>query len=133
MGEAWLAHELAKMGRGDVLVSSAGLSALVGRPAEPDAQTVMQREGIDISPHRARQLTRDLVSAADLVLVMEIGHRRVVEMIDPTARGKVFRLGEWSQADVPDPYQDSEEFFQHVLQLIKQFVGEWLPKLTRNS
>jgi protein-tyrosine phosphatase len=130
MGEAWLANELAKMGRGDVLVSSAGLSALVGRPAEPDAQTVMQREGIDISSHRARQLTRDLVTAADLVLVMEMGHRRVVEMIDPTARGKVFRLGEWSQADVPDPYQDSEEFFQHVLQLIKQFAGEWLPKLT---
>ncbi len=129
MGEAWLANELGKMGRGDILVSSAGLSALVGRSAESDAWTVMDREGVDISSHRARQLTRELVSEADLVLVMEMEHRRIVEMIDPAARGKVFRLGEWSQADVPDPYQTSEEYFGQVLGLIKQFVADWLPKL----
>ena len=51
--------------------------------------------------------------------------------MSPSARGKVYRLGEWRKADVPDPYQQSEEMFEYALTLIKHFVADWLPKLAR--
>ena len=133
MGEALLARELHNAGHDRIQVSSAGLSALVGRPADIMAQALMRREGIDISAHRARQLTLDLISGADLILVMETEHRRAVEVMSPSARGKVYRLGEWRKADVPDPYQQSEEIFVHALTLVKHFVADWLPKLARYS
>jgi len=131
MGEALLARELRTAGHDRIQVSSAGLRALVGRPADIVAQVLMRREGIDISAHRARQLTPDLVSEADLILVMETEHRRAVEFMSPLARGKVYRLGEWRKADVPDPYQQSEEMFEYSLTLIKHFVADWLPKVAR--
>ena len=131
MGEALLARELRNAGHDRIQVSSAGLSALTGRPADIVVQALMRREGVDISAHRARQLTRGLISEADLILVMEAEHRRAVEFMNPSARGKVYRLGEWRKADVPDPYQQSEEIFEYALTLIKHCVADWLPKLVR--
>lgn len=131
MGEALLAQGLHNAGHDRIQVTSAGLSALAGQPADLMAQALMRREGIDISAHRARQLTPVMISEADLILVMEAEHRRAVEFMSPSARGKVYRLGEWRKADVPDPYRQSEEMFQSALILIKHFVADWLPKLAR--
>jgi protein-tyrosine phosphatase len=59
MAESLLAQRLS--GRSpDIWVGSAGLAALVGRPADPIAQTLMQERGLAISDHRARQITHDI-------------------------------------------------------------------------
>src|SRR5512138_1160813 len=80
--------------RGVVLgVESAGISALVGRPAEQTAQELMRERGLDISAHRARQLTPELIRSFELVLVMEASQQPEVEAILPTARGRVYRIG----------------------------------------
>src|SRR5512136_1311836 len=81
MAEALLRARLGHWPRFDV--SSAGLSALVGRPADESTVALMRERGIDISAHRARQLTPRLVAGSDLVLVMETGHERAVLDIAP--------------------------------------------------
>src|SRR5439155_26346900 len=91
MAEALLARRLRDRGI-EGTVTSAGISALVGFPADAMARELMMTRGIDLGSHRALQLTPDLVRAADLVLTMEAGQQRVIEILDSSARGRVHRL-----------------------------------------
>ncbi len=127
MAEAMLQQALKD--KTNVSVKSAGLGALVGYPADEHAVTLMQERGLDISGHRAQQLTPGILSVSDLVLVMESGHKRAIDAIDPTARGKVFRFCEWQDKDVPDPVQQPREAFEKSLELIEQGVQDWAERI----
>jgi len=113
----------------DVVISSAGIGALVGEPADPIAVKLMQDRGIDISQHRARQLTLEIVREADLILVMEKRHMNAVHSISPSAHGKVHEIGKWIDAEVPDPYRKSPEYFEHILGLLERGVKAWCKKI----
>jgi protein-tyrosine phosphatase len=112
-------------GRPEASVESAGIHALVGRPAEPEAQALLAERGIDISAHRARQLTADLATGFDLVLVMEGRQVRTVEMMFPAARGRVRRLGAFGDFDIDDPFQESRAAFARALALIARGLDEY--------
>jgi protein-tyrosine phosphatase len=110
-------------------VESAGLGALVGHPADDQAQALMRERGIDISAHRARQITRQLCLESDVVLVMESDQRqRLVEMY-PQASGRVFRIGEHAKRDVPDPYRQGPAAFRDSLAMIEEGAGHWLERI----
>ena len=111
-------------------VSSAGLGALAGHAASEHAIDLMSERGIDISGHKARQLTPDMISDSDLILVMEQRHRKAIDSVEPAARGKIYRLCEWSGDDIPDPYGEPRHAFEEALDLIDQGVGDWVKKLT---
>lgn len=127
MAEALLQQAL--QDKTDVSVSSAGLGALVDYPATEHAEVLMAERGLDISGHKARQLTPDLINASDLILVMESEHKWAISENDPTARGKVHRLCEWQDKDIPDPYQQPREAFEEVLLLIEQGVQDWAERI----
>jgi protein-tyrosine phosphatase len=127
MAEALLQSAL--RGQDEFTVESAGLGALVGHPASAYAVELMEEMGEDISGHLARQIHPDMVSAADLVLVMEAGHKRAIDDADPTARGKVHRLGEWQDKDIADPYRQPKEAFSNALEDIKTGVSLWVEKI----
>ena len=127
MAEALLRDAL--KGREEVVVESAGLGALVGEPASGFSVELMQERGLDISGHRAQQLTPELITRADLILVMESGHRRAIDANEPTARGKLYRLGEWQDLEIPDPYRQPREAFEETLKLIDKGVADWVERL----
>lgn len=128
IAEALLAHALSEQ---RFTVSSAGLGALVGHPADPVACELMQSVGIDISAHRARQISASIVNDHDLILVMESGQRQALSARFPQARGKTYRWGEWGEFDVPDPYRLSRGAFEYAFELIERGLADWLPKLKR--
>lgn len=128
MAEGLLKQTLAQSAI-DCHVSSAGLNALVGHKADPMACQLMMQKGIDISGHRACQLNSEMIRKADLILVMEAFQKDAIEKNEPSTRGKVFRLGEWSHFDIPDPYQKEMTVFVAALALIEQGVAEWAKKL----
>ena len=67
---------------------------------------------------------------ADLVLAMEREHVASLMRMAPEASGKVMLLDRWGQgSDIPDPYRQSREAFEHVYQLIDRAVQSWLPYL----
>jgi len=113
----------------DITVESAGLGALVGHPASGYSVELMEEIGEDISRHRARQIHPDMVHAADLVLVMESGHKRAIDDADPTARGKVYRLGEWQGIDIADPHRQPKAAFADALVDIQVGVASWAEKI----
>ena len=127
MAEALLRDAL--RGQDGFTVESAGLGALVGYPASEHSIELMDAMGIDITGHQARQIHPDMVSAADLVLVMEAGHRRAIDDADPTARGKVYRLGEWQDKDIDDPYRKPRDAYEAALAHIEEGVAAWVNRI----
>ncbi len=110
-------------------VTSAGLGALAGHPADEKAQQLMKAKGIDISAHQGRQIDTEIIRQSNLILVMEEDHQKAIEAKDPSARGKVYRLGNWGGFDIPDPYRKEMKDFEDALALIEQGVNDWKTNL----
>lgn len=78
-------------------VTSVGTHAMIGRPAEPEARSFLDRElGVEID-HRAEQLTQDVAESADLILTMTEDHRSWVAGNAPRAVRRTFTLRELAQ------------------------------------
>jgi len=129
MAEGLLKQALIVSGKDDCVVSSAGFGALTGHPPDAKACQVMMKKDIDISGYHACRLNKDMIRKADLILVMESSHKSTIEKSEPCAKGKVFRLGNWGNFDIPDPYQQNLPAFVTAFNLIDRGVSEWLKKL----
>jgi protein-tyrosine phosphatase len=123
MAEALLKVKLAESK--DIVIESAGIGALVNHPADKYAQQLMRDRKIDISAHKARQINGSLVQNADIILVMEQGHKHAITDMFPTSRAKIFRLGEFSGKDIDDPYKKSLSAFEESLKSIESGVADW--------
>jgi protein-tyrosine phosphatase len=60
---------------------------------------------------------------------MEMGHKRAIDDADPTARGKVYRLGEWQDRDIADPYRQPRAAYETALEHIREGVASWVAKM----
>ena len=114
-------------------VWSAGLSALVGSPADPTSVQIAQEQGLDLAAHRAQQVSSFMCQQAELILVMEQSHKSQLEQLYPQVRGKVFRLGQFGQFDIDDPYRKPREAFDTAYQGIAQGVADWLTRIRQLS
>ncbi len=112
-------------------IRSAGIGALIGKPADPFAVQLMTEQGLDITAHRAQQISSSLVAQAELILVMDAEQKRHVETRYSGARGKVFRLCEGSKAEIPDPYREGVESFRSAYRLIDEGVRFWVDQIQR--
>lgn len=112
-----------------ITVTSAGLAALVDQPATPITIALMEQRGIDISTHRARQVTPALLSKADLILTMSTRQKQQIEDKLPELTNKVHRLGKWDGYDIPDPYNRPKRAYEQSLNLIIQGIDSWYQKL----
>ncbi|MHB1446553.1 MAG: arsenate reductase/protein-tyrosine-phosphatase family protein [Acidimicrobiales bacterium] len=92
MAEALLRRHLQERGQ-DASVSSAGLLE-DGYPAAPEVASLLADRGIDVSGHRSRRLSPDLIEASDLVLAMAREHLREAVLMVPSAFGRIFTLKE---------------------------------------
>jgi protein-tyrosine-phosphatase len=116
-----------------IQVLSAGLGAATGSPASPEAAAVLGEIGLDLSHHRSQQVTRELLTSADLILTMTSFQKRHVLMIEPAAQGKVWTIGELvAQAsdakevpinDISDPFGQSEETYRFVRNQLQAALG----------
>lgn len=70
----------------DVSFASAGTSAWEGAPASDGALLVGLERTLDLNAHRARQLTRDIVEDADLLLAMGPHHLERIEALGGTGK-----------------------------------------------
>jgi protein-tyrosine phosphatase len=109
-----------------IRVSSAGLTALEGKSADAIAVELVRHQNIDMSAHKGRQLNSALVAENSVILVMEQRHLSDLCNRYPQARGKTFLLGKWlDDKEIPDPYRQSREAFEHVYELIERACGAW--------
>lgn len=110
-------------------VESAGIGALVGKPADPYTIRLLAERGIDGMPHRARQLDGGLLRDFDLVWVMEKWQKRQIEAEHPSSRGRVYTIGHWEGVEILDPYQKDEKAFREAMTLIEKGIDQWRAKI----
>jgi len=127
MAQGLLEKKLKDTKRTDVEVLSAGIMPIVGTPATANTREVLSKLGIDVSGHRAVQLTKELIDESDIILVMEKIHEERVLNVAPEAKNRVFLLKEFAKInegdlDIKDPIGSSVDFYQDILDLIKAAI-----------
>jgi len=132
LAEAIARHELSVNRRGDVAVSSAGTGAWDGAPASEGAYLVGLEHDLDLSAHRARLLTREVVQQANLIFTMARHHRARVHELG--GDGRTFVLGEYAghsgiEAEVSDPFGADLEVYRGTFDQLDQLIREALQRL----
>lgn len=110
-------------------VSSAGVHAMVDDPAQPNSLAVAEENGIDITSHRARQLTADIINAHDIVLVTDETVRKIAMQQYPFATGKIKLIGHFRNFEIVDPYRKPKENFDTMYIDIENCLQDWLKKI----
>ncbi len=114
-----------------IRVETAGTFALDGEPPSPEAQRVLAERGIDISHHRARTVTPEMLRRADLVIAMTERHRRSLFFLLPEAGVKILLLSELvgEHKDIKDPYGGPYEGYVRTADLLEDYLERGLPTL----
>lgn len=91
----------------DLAFGSAGTAAWDGAPASDGALLVAMEREVDLSSHRARLLTRELVASSDLILAMGPHHLERIEALG--GQGKAHLLSAYasrgrSDRSISDPF-----------------------------
>lgn len=112
-------------------IESSGLAAPVGSAADPIVREQAQADGLSLEEHRARQVSEEMLRAADLVLVMSEAQRRALGRLDPACLGKTMLLGHWRDdpREIPDPHRHSRECYRQVFEAITRAVHDWQARL----
>jgi protein-tyrosine-phosphatase len=109
-----------------VLVESAGTWAWDGAQATSDAQIIAEKIGLSLSEHLSREVSAIILGDADLILVMESGHKEAILQEFPLVSDRVYLLSEVIRGlafNIPDPYVTGESPYligNELIALIKE-------------
>lgn len=113
-----------------VSVTSAGIGALVGNAADETTAKIASAHEVSLEGHVSRQFTAELGSRADLILVMEAGHKAQIARETPHLSGKIMLFDHWTGAKgIADPYQRSSEFHENVFKQVDAAATAWAARL----
>lgn len=105
-----------------IVAVSAGLAAQSGSPASENAVKALAEEGIDLSRHLSKPVTRELCDEAQMIAVMSEHHRLALVAADVDPH-KIFVLG----GGVPDPYGGSLDVYRDTRDALKAVLPALLP------
>jgi Protein-tyrosine-phosphatase len=124
LAEALMRRALAARGHTSIQVSSAGTGAWDGAPASEGSLLVGLENGLDLTQHRARLLTRELAQAADLILVMSPQQRERVAALG--AGDRVHTLTEFAgvggAVEVQDPFGSDLDAYRATYRQLDELV-----------
>jgi protein-tyrosine phosphatase len=107
-----------------VSVISAGSFAIPGARATPQAVDVLKDLGIDLSRHRSRPLTVELINQADVIFTMGQSHVAAVAALVPSAVHKVQSLD--PQRDIDDPIGGDVELYRELARQLRALIEQRL-------
>ena len=144
MAEGILKKMLKDIGVGNIEVTSAGTHGLPNAPASLFAIQVAGQRGVDLSKHRSRRLTPEMIEQADLVLAMSPEHLEHINRIEGAAGHKAYLLRVFHQADpasnkapqggvlsIEDPIGGSPEDYQRSFREIEEEIKRIFPKILK--
>jgi protein-tyrosine phosphatase len=113
-----------------LIVLSAGLAAMMGSAAAPEAVEVARTYGADLQQHEGRPMTAELASQADWIVVMTNSHLHTLQAQFPLAAARP-RLLHAAGEDIPDPIGCEqavyEECGREIWQQLDALVDQLLP------
>jgi protein-tyrosine-phosphatase len=114
-------------------VQSAGTSAWDGAPASDGALLVGMERGLDLSQHRARTLTREIVRDSDLILAMGPHHLERIEALG--GGGRAFLITDYASRGatsrpVNDPIGGELELYRTTADELDEEIRRVFDRLT---
>ena len=106
----------------DFQISSAGVWTRDGQPATDDVIEFAEEFSLNLSFHKSRVVSEHILSAADLILVMEAGQKEAISQEFPSIKNRIFLLTEavgYPPHDIPDPYKSKEPYENIGKEIIK--------------
>jgi len=93
-----------------IVVTSAGTHGFTGAPASIEGVDVMRERGIDMSGHRSRALTPELLHSADRIFAMTGNHLFAIAELNPEAAGRATLLD--PDGEIADPVGGSRQEYE---------------------
>jgi protein-tyrosine phosphatase len=109
------------------LVLSAGLSAIMGGAAAAEAVEVARELGADLSSHRSRPLSAELMYQADCIIAMTQAHLLALNNVSGDLRERCFLLDPQGQ-DIPDPIGSEQGVYRECAGAIARLLESHLPR-----
>lgn len=118
---------------GVVTVKSAGVRAVAGDQIDPMIIAMLDELDVVLAAKYATPAVEPVLSAADLILVMEEAHRQSLFYRLPSALPKIFLLSELAgrHDEVADPYGMPAVVYQATLDLVTELLRAGWPQLLR--
>lgn len=115
-------------------VASAGLAAREGSGASAGAREAAAAAGYDLTGHRARRVSADLLTETSLVLAMTFAQQRFLRQSFPRQAEKIYTLKGYLglEGDVDDPYGGDQAEYNRAAREIWRFCALVAQKLRRN-
>lgn len=132
MAEAIATRLAAERGLADLVIGSAGVGATEGTPASDGSLLVALERGIDLSSHRSRICTPELIADSDLVLAMSSSHARRIEQLGGQGRTHVlpgYATAGAEHGNVSDPFGSDLEVYRRTFEELERYVGQALTRL----
>ena len=114
----------AELERKGITVASAGTYAMPGGRATPQAVEAAHELGADLSRHRSRPLTVELIHQADVIYTMGGSHAIAVRSLVPAAADKVDTLD--PTGDIEDPIGSDLAVYQKLAGELQTLIGRRL-------
>ena len=139
MAEVIARNEIEQRGWNSVDVRSAGIAAFDGAGASSGASRASEAHGLDLTGHRATFLTKEVVTWADLILVMSTSHFMSVTELGAGEISSLItsfadeREGQAISESVPDPVGGTEQEYLETFDLIKDLVNKVLQRIGRSG
>jgi tRNA threonylcarbamoyl adenosine modification protein (Sua5/YciO/YrdC/YwlC family) len=111
-----------------VLVMSAGIAAMMGGQATPEADQAVQPWGLNLSGHETQPLTEPLVRHADVIFTMTRSHREAILAQWPPAAGRTRMLSR-DGSDIADPIGGTPERYRHCAEQLYEEIAAQVQEL----
>jgi len=116
-------------------VESAGTWAYEGLPAARGVQAVLREWDIDLSAHRSRCVSQELLTSFDVILTMERGQQEALRVEFPTLADRIMLLSELVGAmyDIPDPINGSPAEVRDIAREIELLLQQGCDQIVERS
>jgi protein-tyrosine phosphatase len=98
---------------------------------EANAAALLKERGIDVSAHRATQITSNDVRHSDVILTMTAAHRDKLIALFPDAKDKTFTIADYATGkpdDVADAFGKPMDFYRGMVKQVDSYLGPILTK-----
>jgi protein-tyrosine-phosphatase len=112
-------------------IESVGVWATPGYQAASNTQLVLEERGLDVSAHRSKQISKEIISQFNLVLVMERGQKEALRAAFPEFARRIYLLTEMIEetGDIADPIGGPLAEFRLTAREIDQILNQGLDRI----
>ena len=104
-----------------------------GNSAAEQGIRVMQERDLDISSHRSREVTPQIINSVDHIFTMEAGHKEALQIEFPHLSSKILMFTEMIGPgyDIDDPYGKVSQYFEEIIMEMDYIIEQGINQILR--